>query len=357
MNFDKLFVLIYLILSTMIGVGTLALPYAVYLTGIIPSIILFIFAGFLTYIASLILLKTSLRCYKFGLSSVFENYLGEKLGLFSNFLIVFSIIFVCVIYLNIIAFALKNLLKNPETYTLLISALSLSIIYSGFSIFEKFEGFLFLLKIFFLAIFLVFILLLPKRFEIEYFIFDPERFSRFLLISIFSLSFYTIIPYLLYITKEEKLLKKSIVASIIIGLAIYIPFAILVSYKTGDKEISTLNLIEIFNILTILFVITPYISLSWTLADIFSEKFKTERNIAVLSSFVIQLFLFVFLPKGFIFYLELVSGIFIILTYMLIGLIGLKFHRSLQINPVLSLILIIFSLILFLFKILDLVFL
>lgn len=354
MSNTEFFTLIYLILSTMIGAGILALPSVFYSVGILPSLILLLISGFVVYIASLILLKASLKCYKNTLPEIFKRYFGKKMKMFSIILICLTLFFVCIAYLNVINFSLKTFIKESETYTLLIAALSMSTAFIGFSLIEKTEKILFSFKMIFLILFLFFVIFVPKKYKIELITINFENFFQFILISIFAFSFYSVIPSLLYITRDENILRKSFIYSIFLAFIIYYFFSLIISSRTGNLEISTLGFNELFNFLTILFIITPYLIISWVLSEIIIEETKLDKNISLLFSFGVPLIFFILLPKVFIYYLEIASAFFILSTYFLIGMIGFRYSRELRINKLLSSIILLFSLFLIFFEILDL---
>ncbi|MEM5830816.1 MAG: aromatic amino acid transport family protein [Candidatus Aenigmatarchaeota archaeon] len=350
----ELITLIYLILSTMIGAGILALPSISYSVGIFLSIILYLISTFLIYIVSIILLRASLKYYKTNLIEVFERYLGKNMKNISFILVFLSILFVCIAYLNVINFSLSYFISNSEICTLFIVAIIMSISFIGFNLIEKSEKILFLIKILILLLFLSLITFVPKKYEVKYFVIDITKIFNFLLVSIFAFSFYTVIPSLLLVTKDEKILKNSIIYSIIIGFILYFIFSYFVSLRSGEKEISTLNYNELFNLLTIFLVITPYLILSWILSENLTETLKIEKRISLLISYGLPYILFIFLPKSFLIYLEITSAFFILTIYFLIGIIGYKFSKKLKVNKLYSIFLIVFSLILILFKTLDL---
>lgn len=354
MDRNVLVKLIYLILSTMIGTGILALPYIFYSVGVVLSIILYLISTFLIYIVSIILLKASLKCYKTNLIDVFERYLGKNIKNFSFILVFLSILFVCIAYLNVINFSISYFTDNSEIYTLFIVAIAMSVSFIGFNLIEKAERILFSIKILILFLFLSFIIFIPKKYKLENFVIDTNKIFNFLLVSIFAFSFYTIIPSLLLVTKDEKILKSSIIYSLIIAFVLYFLFSYIVSLRSGESEISILGYNELFNFLTIFLVITPYLILSWILSENINENLKIEKRVSLLISYGLPYILFIFLPKSFLMYIEITSAFFILTIYFLIGLIGYKFSEKLKVNKLYSIFLIIFSLILILFKSLDL---
>ncbi|MEM4772515.1 MAG: aromatic amino acid transport family protein [Nanoarchaeales archaeon] len=204
MDRNVLVKLIYLILSTMIGAGILALPSIFYSVGIFLSIILYLISTFLIYVVSIILLRASLKYYKTNLIEVFERYLGKNMKNISFILVFLSILFVCIAYLNVINFSLSYFISNSEIYTLFIVAAIMSISFIGFNLIEKSEKILFLIKILILLLFLSLIIFVPKKYEVKYFVIDITKIFNFLLVSIFAFSFYTVIPSLLLVTRDEK---------------------------------------------------------------------------------------------------------------------------------------------------------
>lgn len=339
----------------MIGAGILALPNSLYSIGLISFLFISLLILLIIYFSSLILLKSSLKCYKTGLIEVFERYLGKNVGKLSFIIIFFSIIFVCIIYLNIINFSLKYFVQESEIYTLFISSITMSASLGGIKLVEKSNEFLFTIKILIIIFFLLLAVCIPKKYSLKCFEFNLTKIFNSILVLVFSFSFYTIIPSLLYITKNERILKTSIIYSILIGFFIYFIFSYIVSLRSGDREISTLGYNELFNFLTIFLVVTPYLTLSWVLGENINEKLKIKKRVSILISYSLPYILFIFLPKSFLMYIEITSAFFILTIYFLIGLIGYKYSQKLKVNRLYSLFLIIFSWILILFKFLDLI--
>ncbi|MEM4511541.1 MAG: aromatic amino acid transport family protein, partial [Nanopusillaceae archaeon] len=289
---NKLVTLVYLILSTMIGAGILALPYALYSVGIFSSIFLYLISAFIIYVASTILLRASLKYYKTILPEVFGRYLGKGFKRISFFLISLSIVFVCIAYLNVINLSIKFFNINSEVYTLLITAIAMAITFVGFNLVEKSEKILFTIKIIIILFFLSYIVFIPKKYDLEFFSLNIKSYFQLLLISVFAFSFYSIVPSLLYVTRDEKLLRKSIIISISIALFLYFVFSYFTAFRSGSSEISTLSFSSLTNFLTLFLVITPYLILSWILSENISEFFRQEKRVSVLISFGLPFILF-----------------------------------------------------------------
>ncbi|MEM5882038.1 MAG: aromatic amino acid transport family protein [Candidatus Aenigmatarchaeota archaeon] len=355
MDRNVLVKLIYLILSTMIGAGILGLPYMLYSVGFVPSIFLYFLSMFVVYIVSIILVKASLKYYKTILFDIFERYLGKTFRNISFILFSFSILFISIAYLNVINSSIKFFEKNSEIYALLIVAVAMSIAFIGFNFVEKSEKVLFTIKLIVIFVFLSFIIFVPKKYEVELIKFDLKNYFKFLLVSIFAFSFYSIVPSLLYVTKDDKTLKNAILFSIVIAFFIYLSFSYLTASRSGELEISMLGFNEVFNILAIFLVITPYLILSWILSENISEFFRQEKRVSVLISFGLPFILFIVLPKSFLLYIEITSAFFILSIYFLIGLLGYRFSNELSINKNLPLFLMVISTILIFFEIINLV--
>ncbi|MEM7818026.1 MAG: hypothetical protein QXP52_00875, partial [Candidatus Aenigmatarchaeota archaeon] len=266
-----------------------------------------------------------------------------------------SILFISIAYLNVINSSIKIFEKNSEIYALLIVAVAMSIAFIGFNFVEKSEKVLFTIKLIVIFVFLSFIIFVPKKYEVELIKSDLKNYFQFLLVSIFAFSFYSIVPSLLYVTKDDKILKNAILFSIVIAFFIYLSFSYLTASRSGELEISILGFNEVFNILAIFLVITPYLILSWILSENISEFFRQEKRVSILISFGLPFILFIVLPKSFLLFIEITSAFFILSIYFLIGLLGYRFSNELSINKNLPLFLMVISTILIFFEIINLV--
>lgn len=347
--------LVYLILSTMIGAGILALPSAFYNAGIINSLILFSFSILITYISSKIILGASLKYYNYQLPEIIKRYLGEKMSLFFFISFFFSLLFVNIAYLNVINFSIKTFYSQSELITLLLAATVMSISFIGFWLIEKAEKILFTIKALIYFAFLSFVIFVIPKYEITLISFDLQKNLSFLLVSIFAFSFSSIVPSLLLISKDKKVLKNSFKISLIIAFVFYFLFAFIVSSRVGNKEVATLNFNELFNILTLFLVITPYIILSWIMSEIISEKFRISKNISLLFSYGVPFILFLLLPKSFLTYIEITSGFFILSNYLIFGYLGYKFNKKIEVSKKESLLLMLTSIILIFYEALNLI--
>jgi len=346
--------LTYLILSTMIGAGILALPGVFYSVGLLNSLILFLLSIFLVYFASLILLKASLKAYKLQIHEVFEKYFGKSGKNITFVLISLTILFTNVAYLNAINLSLKEFASSSEILTLMLASIAMIIAFLGFKYVEKSEKILFIAKMIVYFTFISFIIFVPSKFEIKQVSFEWSSNLSFLLVSIFAFSFYTVIPSLLHISKNEVVIKQSFQISLILAFIFYFLFSFLISQRVGNSEIATLGFNELFNLLTIFLVITPYLILSWVLSEMIGERFNLDKSTSTLLAFLIPFVLFLVLPKSFLAFVEITSGIFIVSFYLLLSYLGLKNYKTFQISYKIPLFLLVIFSILFLFEVLKL---
>lgn len=338
----------------MIGAGVLALPGVFYSVGFLNSLILFLLSLLLVYLVSLILLRASLKAYKFQIHEVFEKYFGVKGKNLTFALISLTIIFTNLAYLNAINLSIRDFVSFSEVLTLILASIAMAVAFLGFKYVEKSEKILFIAKLIVYFMFISFIIFVPPKFEIKQIGFELSSNVSFLMVSIFAFSFYTVIPSLLYISKDEGVIKKSFQISLILAFIFYFLFSFLVSQRVGNSEIATLGFNELFNLLTIFLVITPYLILSWVLSEMIGERFGLDKNKSVLLAFLIPFVLFLILPKSFLTFIEITSGIFIVSFYIFLSYLGLKNYRTFQINYKIPLFLLIIFAILLIFEFLKL---
>ncbi|MEM5827972.1 MAG: aromatic amino acid transport family protein [Candidatus Aenigmatarchaeota archaeon] len=347
--------LIYLILSTMIGAGILALPYAFYNAGIINSLFLFFFSMLITYISAKIILNASLKYYSNQLPEIINRYLGKFFGTFFFISFLLSLFFVNIAYLNVINFSVKTFYSQSESITLLIAAIVMSISFVGFWLIEKSEKLLFTIKTLIYFAFLSFVIFITPKYDLSLISFNLKDNLDFLLISIFAFSFYSIIPSLLLVSKDKKVLRNSFIISLVIAFSFYFLFAFIVSSRVGNKEIATLNFNELFNILTLFLVITPYIILSWVMSETIAESFEISKRVSLLLSYTLPFIFFLLFPKSFLSYIEITSGFFILSNYFIFGYLGYKLNRRIEVNKLESILLMIISIILIFYEAVNLI--
>ena len=256
----KVLLCTWIILATMIGAGILALPKAFYETGLIFSLIIMFLTALVMYISSQILIKLELFKKNIkGLPGLMEVYFGERAKLFTIIIFTLSIYFTVFAYLSAIYESIKNYF-NPYSFLLIIFLLNSFIVYPEKYSIEIFSSYFTIFRIAFIIILLFYAISIGlTKPQIKIF---PNNFfsvASFFAISVFAFSFFNIIPSLKVFSNNEKELMLSVKLALILGFLIYLAFSIVFS---SEKEIATLNFGILTDVLTMIFVISPYIMLS-----------------------------------------------------------------------------------------------
>ena len=342
----KLLTCIFLILSTAIGAGILALPYYFSKSGIIFSIIIWIIISIAMYINSLILIKTELLFKGIkGIPGIFEIYFGKKAKIAMLILLILSIYFAIFAYLRAISDSISNYFSQYSFLILVVLANSFIIYLSNYSI-ENFSIYFSIFKFLFLLFSSIyFILNYPLKMNFKLFDFNLS----FIGISMFAFMFYNIIPSLKAITRDEKILKNSVKYSLLIIFLIYLLFCLVFS---NTSEIATLKINQIFDFLTIIFVFSPYVMLSFALNETFKNDFNFSNKQAFVFSVALPFIIFLIFPFSFSKFIEISGGIFGSLIFLLISYYGLK-NDKLKIDKKLLIFLFVFSIIVMILSILN----
>jgi amino acid permease len=346
----KLLTCIFLILSTAIGAGILALPYYFSKVGIIFSIIIWIIISIAMYVNSLILIKTELffKGMK-GLPGIFEIYFGKKAKIIILILLVLSIYFAIFAYLKALSESISKYFP-PYSFLIILLLLNSFIVYlSKYSI-ESFGTIYSIFKFLFLILAIVFFLMNHKV-ERKFSLINTDFNSliSFLGISMFAFMFYTIIPNLKSVTRDENTLKNSVKCSLFIIFIFYLLFCMVFC---NDIEIATLKIGEVFDFLTIVFVFSPYVLLSYVLNETLKNDFNLSNKQSFIFSVALPFILYLVLPLSFSKFIEISGGIFGCLLFLLISYYGLK-NEKLKINKKLLMFLLIFSIIGFILSIIN----
>jgi amino acid permease len=341
---------ILLILLTAIGAGILALPYHFSKIGIIPSIIIWIIVSIAMYINSLILIKTELLFKGIkGLPGIFEIYFGKRAKIIILIILTLSIYFAIFAYLKAISESISKYFSFHPFLIILLIINSFIVYLSKYSI-ESFGLYYSIFKFLFLIAAIIFFLLNYKtEKKISLINADFNSLISFFGISMFAFMFYTIIPNLKTITRDEKILKNSVKYSLFIIFILYFIFCI-VFYN--DIEIATLKINEIFDFLTIVFVFSPYVLLSYALNETLKNDFNLSNKQSFIFSVALPFILYLILPLSFSKFIEISGGIFGCLMFLLISYYGLK-NEKLNINKKLLIFLFIFSIIGFILSVIN----
>jgi len=246
MKNKNFFLSVALLLGTTIGAGIFGIPYVISRSGIIPGFFYFLILGIVVLLIHLFFGEIVLRTQeKHRLPGYAKKYLGnwgEVLAVFST---IFGSILVLLAYIILGGEFLRILLSpfSPPAGGLssfhfsLIFALPLAFfIFKGIKLVARAEFFTNLT--FFLIIFLIFCLSLPKLNFQNFNLFDFKNIFLPYGVILFALTGWSAIPEMAEVLKnrkERKKFKKAIVGSTIIAISLYLLFAFSVIGVSGEN--------------------------------------------------------------------------------------------------------------------------
>ncbi|MCD6483030.1 MAG: hypothetical protein J7K83_02045 [Candidatus Aenigmarchaeota archaeon] len=325
---DKNFIFgLFILLGTVIGAGILSVPYVFYHLGLLYSLLIMAIVVLFTLYVSFILAEVDV--FRKGIKEIpgiFGMYFGEKAKNITFFLQLFSIYGAILAYLIGISTTISSLTGINQTIIGIVTfAIVGLIVYKGKDEVKISQIFLTSIKI---SVIIVISLFLIARYGIN--VETGNEISKSMLFSgygvfMFSFMFYSIIPNLRRFVPEPAKLKKLIIIGVLITLSVYLMFAIstVSAYEENTKEIITVSPESkdekiMFSILIIFLLITPYITLSWTLKDTFIFDYSMHYKKAWLLSVSVPFLLFLVLPRSFIGVIETVGSVFGTLLYLMI---------------------------------------
>ena len=325
----------FTLLGTIIGGGILSFPYVVYKLGIFPSLILAISVVILTYFSSLLLIKESLLMKGVKeLPGIFEIYFDKRMKNFVFLLQTISIYGALIAYMIGISSTLNFVFStNTKLIILPLFIPTAFIVYKGMSNVKVSEVLLTIIKcvlILIISFYLFFVSNKSLKFENKIsFTNIIEGYGVFM----FAFMCYSIIPNLKRFIKQEETLKRILLYALTLSFLLYFLFSIacISAYKEKTNQLITLSaksLFEkiLFSMLIIFLLITPYISLSWTLKDVFIFDYNMHYKKAWFLSTVLPFLVFLFFPLNFIQTIEWIGSIFGTILYFLLLLLFFKKH-------------------------------
>ncbi|RLG17648.1 hypothetical protein DRN62_00405, partial [Nanoarchaeota archaeon] len=270
------------IVGTVVGAGTLGIPYVFAQSGFLTGLLTLIIVGFMSTLVMLYTAEIVLRTREIRqMPGLAGKYLGKRGKHFMLALQVIGIYGALMAYLAGIGVSFRDILGGDSLlYSTIFLIFAFPVVYKGLRMIEEVEGFLLVIKV--LLISILCLLLLP---EIKL-----ENLSQFDLrlwlypygVLMFAWSGYTVIPNLERIMeKDKKRMKKVILLAMFFCFLIYFGFALaFVGALDGEvEEIATESMKG--DILASLFAIfllsTPFLILSWVLKDIFKYDYKVPE--------------------------------------------------------------------------------
>jgi len=246
MKNKNFFLSVALLLGTTIGAGIFGIPYVISRSGIIPGFFYFLILGIVILLIHLFFGEIVLRTQeKHRLPGYAKKYLGnwgEALAAFST---IFGSILVLLAYIILGGNFLRILLSPFFPPAGELSSFHFSLIFALFLAFFIFKGIKLVARAefftnltFFLIIFLIFCLSLPKLNFQNFNLFDFQNIFLPYGVILFALTGWSAIPEMAEVLKnrkERKKFKKAIVGSTIIAISLYLLFALSVIGVSGEN--------------------------------------------------------------------------------------------------------------------------
>jgi len=295
----RFYTAVSILIGTCIGAGVLGIPYVAAQAGFFVAMGYIVLIGLMILVVNLYLGEISLRTKgNHQLPGYARRYLGKKGYYLMEFATFFGIYAAIVAYILGVAKSISFLAFGDVSYYLFIGigfGLFMSfLIWRGMKSLKRFEK----LGVFIILILLLLMLIIFfKGINVaNFYTYNSVNvFLPFGVILFALMSFYAVPEVEIVLHKNEKLLKKSIITSVIVCALFYILFAsIVVGFKGLETpQIATLTLGTIFVILGILTMFTSYLSLGNALKQnlMFDERMK--KNKAWLIAAIIPIVIFV----------------------------------------------------------------
>jgi len=346
MRDKKFFFAISILLGTIVGAGIFGIPYVIARSGIIPGFFYLLILGGAVLLIHLffgeIVLRTKGKQRLIGYS---QKYLGKWGKLLITIAVIFGVTGALLAYL-ILAGDFLEILFSPHTnltsfYFSLIFGVVLSyFIFRGIKLIAPTE--LFTNLLFFLVIFIIFSLCLPKINFSNLPLFNlPNIFLPYGVI-LFSLIGWSAIPEIVEILKtaeEKKSLKKIIILGTIIVIVFYILFAAgiigITGGKTSTDALSGLipflggKIIFLVALAGLITLADSFLILGLYLRNTFIYDLKISKNLAFLIACGLPIILFLIGFRSFIgtigfvgTVLGVIEGIMIVLIFKNIKKLG-----------------------------------
>jgi tyrosine-specific transport protein len=242
MRFKKSLLALAILIGTIVGAGIFAIPYAISKSGIIPGLFYFLILGLVVTFLHLFFGEIVLRTKeKYRLIGYAQKYLGKwgKISIsISTFLGITGVLLAYIIlageFLKIIFSPLFSL--SPFGFSLIFWLLLIYFVFRGIKTIAPVEVFTNLF--FFIMIFLIFFLLLPKINLENFHLINLQNLFLPYGVIMFSLMGFTAIPEMtdvLVEPKEKRDLKKVIVFASIITIILYLFFSLSIIGVSGKN--------------------------------------------------------------------------------------------------------------------------
>ena len=293
MRFQKRFwIAAFTLAGTTIGAGILGLPYVFSRSGFFVGLFWIIVIGIITAFSNLCLAEVSLRTKTtHQIPGYAEKYLGKKGRNLMSFAVMFGIYSALIAYLIGVGQSLSQLffgnISHSFYFAILFWIIMAIFLREGFGELKRVESWgVISIIVIILAMFILFFNRInPSNF-------NHYDFSHLFLpfgVVLFALMGFTAIPELRREVKgNEKILKKSIIAGMIISVLSYILFSLVFVGVLGRnvEQVSTLSFGNIIIILGIFTMLTSYLVLSFVIKDIFQFDIgKSSRKSFYLAAF------------------------------------------------------------------------
>jgi amino acid permease len=318
------------IVGTVIGAGTLGLPFVFYRAGFLVGLGNLVLVGIMSTLTMLYTTEIVLRTKKAKqMPGIAEIYLGKKGKTAMMVLQVIGIYGALMAYLIGIGASLESIFgANKYVFSTIFLLLAIFPVYKGLKVMEKLDFLFSPLKLGIILVLCLF--LLPSV--------QPERLSGLELsrlflpygVLMFAFSGYTVIPNLERVMSgQKKKMKRVIMISMLICFLVYLLFSTaFVGSQTSISGMATEGLegnLGVFgNIAALFLLVTPFLILGWVLKDIFMADYSVKRGKATFFACGIPFILMFLARPTFTMMLEISGGYAISMTYILTAMMVKK---------------------------------
>jgi tyrosine-specific transport protein len=333
------------LVGTVIGAGVLGLPYIIAKAGLLNGIILLLLLGATVTLMYLYYGEIILRTKKIHqLSGYAEKYLGKWGKLVATISFLISIYGAMIAYLLGSGSALSSIFGGSSlVFTIIFLAAGAILVHKGIAAVEKSESYLMFIVLG--LILFISALCIGKIQPANLTGFKAETLFLPYGLILFALHGTNAIPEMREeLIKDRRLLKKSIIIGMLIPIAAYILFSVVVVGVVGangfatlgdDEKIATVALIPylgshlavIGNLFAVFAVTTSFLSVSLSLKDMFMYDFNLDERLAFVLTFLPPLIPVLLRLTSFIMILELMGIIVGGITAFLIVLMFWKSKR------------------------------
>ncbi len=321
------------LIGTTIGAGILGMPYMFSRYGIITSSLIIIVIGLLTLILNYFFGKVVIKTKQIHqLTGYTRIYLGKKAEYFLTLAITLFIYGAMSAYLVAISSILASYIPiSPFVIGVLVFLLFFSLIYLGLDVFSASE--LFMSSIIITLLIVISFTGIVKGHQ-------AVPMARFPAWSIFGITIFAFmgvfaVPEMREENKDNNSFMKAIKHGTLIVILLYLLFSIGIVLLTGDKTtgVATLGLIRInpvlgaiANIIALLGISTTFLSLGFSLKEMYLYDYHYKERVATLLSCFPALIPFLLGMHTFI---TLLSGTGIIFGSIIYGVLIAVLYRAL----------------------------